>query len=112
MDKLERRSSSRIPLVATITLAAEDQPLLSEALVRDVSLDGLFVCTSADLSLNRLLNFTLVIRGESSTLTITGDARIIRKGSDGLALRFAHLQMDSYLYLKNIVHYWQGPASA
>ena len=112
MEKSERRAASRIPLVATVSLTLEDRELLKAAEVRDVSLDGLYVVTTHDIPLHCVMLFSLIIIGESSSLSITGEARTVRKGNDGVALRFSHLKMDSYLHLKNIVHFWQGPASS
>lgn len=109
MEKFDRRSSSRIQLAATVAISIDGKTLTSTADVRDISLDSIFIASETVLPINTICEISITFTGSSSRLSISGKGRTIRQESGGLAIRFIQLDMDSYLHLKNIVTYHQGP---
>jgi hypothetical protein len=112
MEKSERRSSSRVQLKASVSISIDGKSITSAADVRDISLDSIFIASPSVMPATSICDITITFTGTSSCLSISGKGRTIRRDDNGIAIRFVHLDMDSYLYLKNIVQYNQGPVSS
>jgi hypothetical protein len=109
MDSKERRGASRVQLHAAVCLKFEGQLLAGDADLRDISLDGFCIRFSRTVPINSVCELEITITGPSSVLHLTGKGRIIRNDSQGTAVKFTELDMDSFMHLKHIVLYNRAP---
>jgi len=76
--------------------------------VRDLSLSGIYLATDLDIAIGENVKLTVKIISDSTTGELYLSGIIVRKDSDGLALEFSDLPIDSYLFLRNVVVYNSG----
>ena len=90
-----------------------------EGEVTDLSLKGMFLTTHAGLDersspeypkAGSRVSITIHLSGTGSRISfdLTGD--IVRVDETGLAIKFAEMEFDSFLHLRNIVAYNTGKA--
>lgn len=102
-ESKERRAHHRVQLKARVTLQFDDENIITDTDLRDLSLDGVSLHHTRELHLGSVCGFEITITGPTSTLTFSGQGRIIRQDKHGTAVKFIELEMDSYIHLKNIV---------
>ncbi len=107
--KSDRRSASRVQLQASVNLKIEGELFAADTDLRDISLDGVSISTGKKLPINNICDVEITITGPSSTLQLTAKGRILRQDSYGAAVKFTELDMDSYMYLKNLMIYNRAP---
>jgi hypothetical protein len=112
MERTDRRSASRVQLQASVNLKIEGEIFAADTDLRDVSLDGISISTAKKLPINNICDVEITITGPSSVLRLTGKGRILRQDSHGAAVKFTELDMDSYMYLKNIMIYNRVPINS
>jgi hypothetical protein len=96
-------------LQASVSLKIEGEIFAADTNLRDISLDGLSITTAKTLPLNRICEVEMTITGPSSILRLTGKGKILRQDNHGTAVKFTELDMDSYMYLKNLMTYSRTP---
>jgi hypothetical protein len=55
-----------------------------------------------------LLDITISLTGDTSSLSISVKGSVVRIDQDGVALEFEKIDLDSFVHLKNIVAYNDG----
>lgn len=102
MSDSEKRKFTRIPFEIAISLSTDTQRI-SASRMRDVSLGGMFVFTGETLPLNSLCNVEIEVIGPGSQLRVRLEADVIRIEPDGIALKFAKMDMNSLIHLKHLI---------
>ena len=103
-----RRKFSRVPFSVKGELQWRGNKTHGE--VSDLSLQGMFFRTQASCEPGETLEVTLHLAGKSSDLAIHVEGVVVRSARDGVALRFEHLDLDSFVHLRSILAYNTGDA--
>jgi c-di-GMP-binding flagellar brake protein YcgR len=104
VDDPNRRRNVRIEFQALADLKFPERSY-SQCQVRDLSLTGIFVIGIDGRGQDEKCEVTLHLSGGSSDVRLTMKAEVVRAETQGLALRFSEIDLDSFIHLKNIVYY-------
>ena len=113
----ERRAARRVPLALSVRVA---EPAGARYHTRDLSWEGLFLCTARPLELGEELELSLEL-GTGASLKATGvvaRTQIVQMVGEqpllsGMALRFTRLEPGDQERLKRLVEgVWQALANA
>lgn len=102
MQQSERRWSSRKPVTINVALVYDRIGLLP-CKTRDMSVEGMFVCTG-HVSLLEGINVDAVLTGQTHPgFQLHLPARIVRVCRDGAGLRFHNYDIDTYQLLRAVL---------
>jgi hypothetical protein len=102
MDGTEKRKFTRIPFRTEVRISTEDQVLVSNWL-RDISLGGAFVQVTPALKPGATCSVQLDLIGAATLLRITVEAEVLRVDTEGVALKFTNIDVDSLIHLKHFI---------
>lgn len=101
------REFSRVGVPMTATLAVDGEKTAACKVV-NISLSGIELCTEHNRSLGDHSQVEVQFGHPGNELTIQAEGKIVRITSDGLALNFESIGLDSYEHLKNLITYNAG----
>ena len=104
----EKRRFSRVPFSITAQIDGAERRFKAD--VSNLSLRGAFIHGGEAIPAGQALSLTLELIGDSSDLTVTVSGRVIRASADGIGIEFEHMDLDSFIHLRNIVAYNSGDA--
>lgn len=104
MDNDNRRVNSRIPFQATVSLDFGHR-LHEECETSNLSLKGVLVAGVTGHSAGEKCDVALHLVGSTSDLSLKMKGEVVRADSDGVALHFLEIDLDSFYHLKNILYY-------
>lgn len=99
-----QRSFARVFFNRTARLVLADRVYEGNK-IRDLSLIGLFLEGSFEVTRGQMCTVEIEESGPSSTLTLTIAATVVRIEADGLALKFANMKQDVYMFLQTMILY-------
>lgn len=73
--------------------------------VENLSTNGMFMNISANIPVNTHVEVTIFLSGTSSELSLKISGIIIRKETNGVAVKFNEIEFDSFIHLKNIIEF-------
>ncbi len=105
----ERRRNLRVPFVTQVKI----EPLDGSGVVitetsKDISMQGIYCFTENPLPKGTRCLIEIMLTGTSSELKLKIEGHVIRSDSQGMALYFDVLELDSFIHLKNILYYNSG----
>ena len=100
----ERRRFSRVILERRARLFLGNNRY-DMAMIRNLSIGGLFLEGQYPVDIDETGTLELHETGRNSSLILRFGARVVRTGNQGIALRFTHMEPDSYMFLQTMVLY-------
>ncbi len=100
---MEKREKSRIPFNLNATFEYKNKKI--DGQLDNLSLNGLFIITEEDIPESSKINVDLNLSGDTSNLTIKIAGEVMRNDTNGIAVKFNKVDLDSYIHLKNIISY-------
>ncbi len=76
--------------------------------VRNLSLSGIYFAKGPDLPMNTALEVRLELSSQHSEMGVTVKGTVVRKDPDGFAVQLRDLELDSFIFLRNIMVYNSG----
>ena len=98
------RDFTRVPICIEAEIVTEGRRLICHE-TRDVCMKGLFAKTTETLQIGEDCVVIVRLGGPTSDLRIEVAGRVVRSDTEGLAVEFSEIGMDSYFHLKNLVLY-------
>ncbi len=105
---MEKRKSSRVEFDINAMVKYDNNVV--EGMVRDLSLRGLFVETDKSIPIGTRVTIVVSLQGSTSDLTVNVTGSVVRHESDGFAIHFEEMDLDSFVHIRNIVAYNEGDA--
>jgi hypothetical protein len=99
----ERRARTRVGYKGSVELIHGDG-LPARAVIRDISINGLFVETEAELTEGQSCR-VVVHLGQTADIFLTVQGRVSRVGEGGLGIAFESIDPDSFDHLRKLVLY-------
>lgn len=99
----EKRAFSRVPFKTDAVVRFQNEVIAGE--VENLSLAGAFIKTSAVVPLGEVVDIRIFLAGTSSELSLNVKGDVVRHDSQGMAVRFTEMDLDSFVHLRNIVAY-------
>ncbi len=104
-DTHEKRDGIRVDFKTQIALRVGESEIRVEGSSKDLSLKGIFVHTKEDIPIGTKCEVDIILTGLIDSITLQMKGKVVRKDSDGIAILFDSVDLDSYTHLKNIVRY-------
>ncbi|MDH5649206.1 MAG: PilZ domain-containing protein, partial [Gammaproteobacteria bacterium] len=82
---------------------ATDTDHVSACETRDISMNGIFVITAEKLPEHTLCDISLYLYGTDDEIELRLKGTIVRLESDGMAVEFNQIDIDSFEHLKRII---------
>lgn len=101
------REFSRIGIPMTASLSVDGEKTASCKIV-NISLSGIELCTEHKMSLGDHCQAEVQFGHPGNELSILAEGKIVRITSDGLAVNFESIGLESYEHLKNLITYNAG----
>lgn len=76
--------------------------------VRNLSLSGIYFVNGPDLPMDAEIDVHLELSSQHSEMGVVVNGIVIRKDEHGCALRFRDLELDAFIFLRNIMVYNSG----
>lgn len=76
--------------------------------VQNLSLSGMYCVGGPDLPLDAEVDVKLGLSSEHSAVSVAVKGKVARKDGDGQAFTFPHLDLDAFIFLRNIMVYNSG----
>jgi len=106
---MEKRVFSRILFQAEAVVEYGGETIKGQ--VENLSLNGMFLKTHEKISQDEAVEIKIFLSGASSDLSINLRGAVVRLDSDGVAIQFKEMDLDSFVHLKNILTYNRGDES-
>lgn len=103
MEDREKRDINRVSFRTNATIRRDGSVIQGGIL--DLSLKGVFVKTHDTIPVDSQVDVEIHLSGAATDLSVHVTAKVIRTTADGVALKFNTMDLDSYIFLKNIVMY-------
>jgi len=104
----ERRRKSRVQFMAQVRLKPENDMLLLEADVKNISMNGMYVISDMKVPVGTMCEIEIVLSGLSDEFDVSLRGKVVRHDQDGFAVEFEAVDIDSLQHLKNIIMYNSG----
>ena len=105
---MEKRKTSRVEFDINAMVKYDNNVV--EGLVRDLSIRGLFVEADEFVPIGTRVTIAISLQGSTSDLTVNVTGSVVRHESDGFAIHFDEMDLDSFIHIRNIVAYNEGDA--
>jgi len=96
---MNQREFTRVTLHTTAEVRWEDEVVTGE--VENLSLNGVFVKSSAQIPADTPVEITILLVGASSELSVRIKGEVVRRESHGFAVRFQGMNLDSFFHLRS-----------
>ena len=103
MEDQEKRNISRITFRTNATVKKDGSVI--QGGIRDLSLKGVFIKTQDSLPVQSDVDIEIHLSGAATDLSVQVNGTVVRNSPDGIAFKFSNMDLDSYIFLKNIVMY-------
>ncbi len=100
---MDKRTEKRINFNVTGTVEYNGSSCSGD--IENLSMKGMFLKACEDIPLDTAVKITINLSGASSELVVHIDGKITRQDSDGIAVLFDRIDLDSYTHLRNIINY-------
>ena len=111
MGDQERRRDSRVNfhVQATVNIGEKE---LSSLPIEDLSVRGVFICCDETPALDSQCKVKIMVAGSTSQLDLRLQGRVARLTEKGFAVEFRKVDLDSFVFLQNVVKYNQPAEDA
>ncbi len=103
-----KRMLSRVTFEITAHIVYEGTEFDAE--VKNVSLSGLYFSKGPDLPLNAPVTVRIELASPHSGIEVKVPGIVVRKDADGFAVKLGELELDAFIFLRNIIVYNSGNA--
>ncbi|MFZ5649152.1 MAG: PilZ domain-containing protein [Bacillota bacterium] len=100
---MEKRSLSRVLFNTKAIVRCRGTELDGE--VENVSLNGMYIRTQQKIPIGEMVEITMHLAGDTSSLSINLEGKVIRSAEGGIGLMYQKVDLDSFIHLRNIVSY-------
>ncbi len=103
----EKRRGIRVDFGTQIILTVDgsDSESKIEGSSKDLSLKGVFINTTEEISVGSKCKVKVLLTGMSEAIVLKMQGDVARRTPSGIAIDFNLMDIDSYTHLKNIVKY-------
>ncbi len=98
----EKRKFTRVPFSTKVGLTFGDQIIVANEM-RNVSLGGALVLTTECLPPETVCQLDIELIGPASLLCIRVEGEVLRCDSDGMAIKFTKIDLDSLIHLSHLI---------
>ncbi len=98
---MRRREGKRVSFHVQAAVDFSGKNLLCE--VGNISTRGMFILSSERIPLNSVLDISILLSGDTSVSEVNLHGIVIRKESEGIAVLFTRTDLETFVFLKNIV---------
>lgn len=106
MEEKEQRRFSRIVFHTTVEIVKRSFAITGE--LRDLSLKGAFVICREKIPVGQSVNLVLHIGEPEQALKLLINGKVARTTSEGMAIDFQSMDIDTFSILKEIIAYNLG----
>jgi len=107
MSEQNKRNFTRIKFERQVNLDFQDESFDS-CMIKDLNLTGMFVFGTFTQQVNTTCLIILDQKGESSDLTLSATAKVVRTTEEGIAIEFKSMTFESYMFLQATLLYEAG----
>lgn len=100
---MQKRKFSRVQFQSEALVKSESREVRAE--VANLSLKGMFLKTEEKFPVNEAVDMKIFLSGTSSELTINVNGTVVRNEDSGLGIVFNRMDLDSFIYLRNVISY-------
>jgi hypothetical protein len=100
-----RRSKIRVDFQSRIVIEVVEPAIQLDGDSKNLSLKGIFIETDKDVPLRARCRVQVFLSGTVSPIALSMEGVVTRKESNGFAIGFDSMDIDTYAELKNIVRY-------
>lgn len=100
---MEKRCLSRVLFCTKAVVNYKGVEIDGE--VDNLSLNGMFIKTRQKVPVGEMVEITMHLAGDSSSLTIGLEGKVIRTDESGIGIMYHKVDLDSFVHLRNIVSY-------
>lgn len=100
----DRRTFTRIPFRVQATIWSDHVTEVATE-VRDISLRGLYVVGTGRIPPGTLCKVLVVLGGADSEVRLHMQGKVVRVDAGGMAVEFQELGLDTFIHLRNLIHY-------
>lgn len=100
---MEKRSLSRVLFGTKAVIRYRGTEF--EGDVENLSLNGMFIKTQQEIPDGEVVEITIHLAGDTSSLSINIEGKVIRDDEKGIGLMYQKVDLDSFIHLRNIVSY-------
>ncbi|MFZ5649845.1 MAG: PilZ domain-containing protein [Bacillota bacterium] len=100
---MEKRSLSRVLFGTKAVIMYRGAEVDGE--VENLSLNGMFIKTQQKIPDGEVVEITIHLAGDTSSLSIDLEGKVIREAENGIGLMYQKVDLDSFIHLRNIVSY-------
>jgi len=104
-DIQERRNGIRVEFETEVFVTVEGMENRYKGSSKDLSMRGVFIKTAKTPAENTPCQVTIKLLGLEEDMVLLMEGRVVRATSDGYAIFFDSVDLDTYTHLKNIVRY-------
>lgn len=104
-DIQERRNGIRVEFETEVFVTVEGMENRYKGSSKDLSMRGVFIKTAQAPAENTPCQVTIKLLGLEEDMVLMMEGRVVRATSDGYAIFFDSVDLDTYTHLKNIVRY-------
>jgi hypothetical protein len=98
---MEKRKYRRVVFHAVASLQGAQTNC--SGTVDNLSMKGMFILTKEHVECGIPLEICVVLSGASSVLSIKATGIALRQTDKGVAIKFQEMDIDSFIYLRNVV---------
>jgi hypothetical protein len=98
---MEKRRYTRVAFQAMASVQGGQTSF--SGMVDNLSMKGMFVLTNEIVKCDIPLEISIVLSGTSSVLSIRAKGVALRQTDTGVAIKFLEMDVDSFVYLRNVV---------
>jgi len=103
-----KRMLSRVAFEVTARVLHEGTEHPCE--VGNISLSGIYFLKGPDLPMEAAVTVCLELSSQHSEMEVTVPGTVIRKDTGGFAVKLGELELDAFIFLRNIMIYNSGNA--
>lgn len=104
MTEDDRRKNTRVAFQTTADLKFADT-VYTKCETDNLSVKGVSVLGITNHKIGETCELALALSGSTSELRLEMKGEVVRADSEGIALHFTEVDLDSYYHLKNIIYY-------
>ena len=103
-EEMDAREFSRVPVQVRVMIRSEGRDIESKRSI-DLSMNGIFVESDEPLPQGSKCEMTLLSDGGEPIVRVDCSGVVRRLTSEGMAIEFVDLTLDSYEHLQNLVRF-------
>ena len=103
MNAQERRKAERIRFESHITIRTNDETVEATADSRNISLNGVYLVPQKKIPVDTPCTLAITLTGKGSQMIVTLPGVVCRHDSQGTAIVFSDIEVDSFVHIKNLI---------